>query len=86
MKNINLINQTIEAYFEKNKDVKIIRAKDLMPEFITAGIFSQDHRNGLPIREILRELDENNKLDLIPYVVAERKTINTNWYFQRIDK
>ncbi len=75
------INSVIEAYFAKNTSVKIIPAKKLMPDFISAGIFEKDYRRGLPIREILRELDKANKLQLIPFVYAERKEKNTYWYF-----
>ena len=58
-------------------------AKDLMPLFIREGIFGQDHKNGLPIRSILRDLDKSNQLHLIPSVLAERKSQNTNWFFIR---
>lgn len=77
------INQVVKEYFESNPTDKTIPAKDLMPQFIEAGIFTKDHRNGLPIRNILRELDRANSLQLIPYVRAERKKVNTNWFFDR---
>jgi hypothetical protein len=80
---IKQINQAIEQYFQANTDIDKIPAKDLMHQFIKAGIFEKDHRNGLPIRSILRELDENKQLDLIPSVQPERKKINTNWFFIR---
>lgn len=75
------INQVIKEYFEKNRSINTVPAKDLMPQFIQAGIFAKDHRNGLPIRNVLRELDRANALHLIPYVRAERKVVNTNWFF-----
>lgn len=77
------INKVLHSYFEEYKSVKIIPAKDMMPYFILAGVFPQDIKNGLPIRNILRRLDANNQLHLIPYVYAERKAANTNWFFQR---
>lgn len=70
------INQVIKEYFEKNQSINTAAAKDLMPQFIQAGIFAKDHRNGLPIRNVLRELDRANALHLIPYVGAERKAVN----------
>lgn len=80
---ITAINAVIKIYFDEHpKEVKI-PAKDLMPQFIAAGIFSADHREGLPIRKVLRELDEENQLHLIPYVSPERKQKNTNWFFIR---
>ncbi len=82
---ISKINHVIKEYFESNPQISKIRSKDLMPYFIKAGIFNKDHRNGLPIRDVLRNLDENNQLDKIPYVLPERKTKNTNWYFIRLE-
>jgi len=79
-------NRVIQMYFEQNKSVSIIPAKDLMPYFVRVGIFSKDEKNGLPIRKILRQLDKANQLSSIPYVIAERKTKNTNWFFGRTAK
>ncbi len=80
---VQQINRVIEEYFKKNISVGRIPAKDLMPYFVEAGIFAKDHKNGLPIRKLLRSLDEENQLKLIPYVLTERKAQNTNWFFQR---
>lgn len=78
---IKAINQLLFDYFSQNPSSQPIPAKDFMKDFVIAGIFSKDHRYGLPIRAILRSLDRNNKLDRIPYVYAVRKNKNTNWYF-----
>ncbi|MEI8047982.1 MAG: hypothetical protein WCI92_11430 [Bacteroidota bacterium] len=78
---IDSINRVIEAYFEKNTSVTIVPAKELMPAFIEAGIFTKDHKKGLPIRQILRELDRDKQLQLIPFVHPERKEKDTYWYF-----
>lgn len=83
MEKINLINQTLKAYFEKHRSVLEIPAKDVMPEFIKAGIFVKDQKKGLPIRKVLRDLDTKNQLHLIPFVYADRKTKNVNWFFRR---
>lgn len=81
---IEEINQVLANYFEKNKDVHEVRAKDMMEEFVEAGIFVSDNeaRPGLPIRNLLRELDRTNQLSLIPYVYVERKDVNRNWFFR----
>ena len=78
---INKINAIIKTYFEQHPQETIVSAKDVMTDFIRGGIFSKDEKHGLPIRKVLRELDEDGKLDLIPYVYAERKDKNTNWHF-----
>lgn len=83
MEKIAQINQVIAAYFENNKSVFEIPARDLMSHFIKAGIFPQDHKNGLPIRRELRKLDDNKQLYLIPFVFPDRKATNVNWYFRR---
>lgn len=83
MEKLNAIQKVVEDYFYNNPFVSVIPAKDLMPYFIKANIFSKDEKNGLPIRKVLRLLDERNELHLLPNVIAERKTKNTNWFFGR---
>lgn len=83
MDKITQINLVLKDYFMLNKNVKIIPAKDMMAYFILVGIFPKDTKNGFPIRNVLRRLDDKNQLYLIPFVYAERKEVNTNWYFQR---
>lgn len=83
MTKISQINKVLREYFEVNKSVSIIPAKDMMPYFILAGIFIKDNKNGLPIRSVLRRLDEKNELQQIPFIYVERKVTNTNWYFKR---
>jgi hypothetical protein len=78
---IKLINEVVYSFFQTNADLEKVLAKDLMPQFIKAGIFEKDHRNGLPIRQLLRDLDEISDLNKIPSVLPERKKVNTNWYF-----
>lgn len=78
---IRIINDTLKRYFENADNPRKILVKDLMPEFISAGVFSKDHRNGQPLRSLLRDLDKANMLSSIPYVFADRKDKNTKWYF-----
>ncbi len=78
---IEKINTVIEEYLTSNATLTIVPVKELMPAFIKAGIFAKDIKKGLPIRLILRELDEKNELDLIPFVHAERHGEHTYWYF-----
>lgn len=78
---IGRIDQIVRDYFELNKSVSEILAKDLMPLFIKKGVFEKDHRNGLPIRNLLRGLDGEKKLGLIKNVKVVRNDINRSWYF-----
>ena len=82
MNKIDKINQVLAEYFKKNNDVSLVRAKDLMDEFVAAGVFPSDSKSGLPIRKLLRELDSRNELGQIPYVWPVRKAQNTYWYFR----
>jgi hypothetical protein len=80
--NIKQINEVIAEYFKTHKE-DWIPAKDMMPALINAGVFTKDHKKGLPLRKILRKLDEENALDQIPFVHADREGKNTYWYLVR---
>lgn len=77
------INKVLKDFFKNNPNIHKIAAKDLMPDFVKKGIFSSDSKDrpGKPLRDYLRNLDANNQLHLIPYLLADRKTKNTYWYF-----
>jgi hypothetical protein len=66
---------------EKFTDVK---PKDLMPIHIEKVFFENDHRNGLPLRNILRELNDNDVLYLLPQLSVERKERNRFWFFNKL--
>ena len=78
---IGRIDQIVRDYFLANPSLTEIPAKDLMPLFIEKEVFKNNHRNDLPIREILRELDSNKKLHLLKHVKVARKVKNRGWYF-----
>jgi len=75
------INAVIGDFFAKHPTIIQIQAKELMPYFIQKGIFQKNYKDGLPIRKVLRKFDESNQLAKIPYVYADRKSKNVNWYF-----
>ena len=79
---IGRIDQIVRDYFEKNKSIDEIPAKDLMPLFIQKGIFLNDQKKGLPIRKLLRDLTRENKLHLLKHVKVVRRDVNSNWYFK----
>lgn len=82
---IAAINNALEEWFALNKDVHTIQAKELMDVFMYKGIFAKNHRDGLPLRNLLRKLDEERRLEEMPFVYAERKLQNAYWYFKRQD-
>lgn len=83
MEKIYQINTVVKFFFENNTSLWEIPAKELMSNFVKAGIFVEDKKSGLPIRIILKKLDAQNQLYLIPFVYADRKAKNVNWYFRR---
>ena len=61
-------------------------AKDLMTLFITKEIFTKDHQEGFPIRELLRNLEVDKNLKLFPQAHFMQKEQNKNWYFIKTKK
>lgn len=80
------INEVISHYFDANTSVDWIPAKTIMPALIAADIFTKDKKKGLPIRKVLRKLDEESALAKIPSVHAERRSGSVYWYFVRAGK
>lgn len=78
-----MINKVITKFFKENPSVTSVPSKDLTPLFFDAGIFKKVHREGLPIRKILRVLEEENLLHIVPSIRPERKKKNIYWYFDR---
>ncbi|WP_299434522.1 hypothetical protein [uncultured Aquimarina sp.] len=79
--NIVKINEVITHYFNTNPSIDWIPAKAIMPALIEAGVFNKDKKKGLPIRKVLRKLDEESQLAKIPTIHAERRLDNIYWYF-----
>jgi len=80
---VKRINHVLYEFFENPHSPRVVEAKDMMQEFIKAGIFAKDTKNGKPIRDVLRDLDDMNALNAIPFVLVERKTKNRNWFFSK---
>lgn len=78
---IMAINSVLSAYFADKTNPRQVPALELMGLFINKGIFNKDHRNGLPIRNILRKLNSEGRLHDIPYARGELKQKNIYWTF-----
>jgi hypothetical protein len=74
----------IQQYITENK-LSELKPKDLMPMLVGKGFFNKDHRAGLPLRKVLRDLDKRDMLYLIPQVRADRKAVNVSWFFNAIE-
>jgi hypothetical protein len=82
-KTVIKMGYAIQEYLSSKKLVDA-KPSDLMPLLVEKGFFTQDHRKGLPLRNVLRELDKDNLLYLLPQVRVERKEVNRFWYFNAI--
>jgi len=78
---IGRIDQVVRDYFQAHPGPHEVLAQKLMPLFIEKGIFFKNHRNGLPIRSLLRLLDQENMLSLLTHAQVVRHEVNRNWYF-----
>lgn len=70
----------IQEYLRDQK-LEEAKPKDLMQILVAKGYFKKDHRDGLPLRNLLRKLDDNKQLYLLPQVRIEHKDKNRFWYF-----
>jgi hypothetical protein len=82
MHKLTQINLVLKDYFDLNSNVKIVPAKNLMPYFVLAGIFSKDEKNGLPIHYLLKKLESKNQLKFVPFATAIKKEVYTKWVFE----
>ena len=78
---IKAINNVLRAYFADKTNPRQVPALELMGLFIDKGIFNKDHRNGLPIRNVLRKLNNEGRLHDIPYAHGDLKKKNIYWTF-----
>jgi hypothetical protein len=80
---VSQINEVVAAYFKANPKTEWIPAKAIMPSLIKAGVFIKDVKKGLPLRKVLRSLDQDKALDSIPLLHVERNENTIYWYFVR---
>lgn len=81
---ITQMASAIQQYLVEN-GLEEAKPKDLMPMLVDKGFFNSDHREGLPLRKVLRDLDKRNMLHLIPQVRGEKKNKNTLWFFNAVE-
>lgn len=79
---IKAINDVLKAFFADSSNPRCIKPKVLMDILVQKGIYNKkDQREGLPLRNLLRELNEENNLKAIPYLYGEKKKKNIYWFF-----
>ena len=69
---VSRIKRAVMESFE-NSTLTRIQAKERMNFFIARGIFSSNHKDGLPIRDFFRHLDVNKPLHIIPPAFFKQK-------------
>jgi len=77
------IDQIVFDYFKLNPKVKEIQAKDLMEIFVRENVFSKDYKEGLPLRDFLKKVEESDNLNLFKKTSLVRKEENRYWFFVR---
>lgn len=75
------MDQIVFDYFKLHPKLKEIQVKDLMEIFVSSGVFSKDYKDGLPLRDFLKKIEENNSLDLFKQIKLIRKAEDKYWYF-----
>lgn len=78
---IEKINQSIDSHFADHPEKASAKAKDFMPGLISAGVFAKDFRSGKPLRDLLRVIDKEESLHLLPKVYPIREDKKTFWKF-----
>ncbi len=77
------IDQIVFDYFKLNPKVKEMQAKDLMKNFVESGVFKLDYKDGLPLRDFLKKVEEADRLDLFKQSKLVRNEENKYWYFMK---
>jgi hypothetical protein len=72
-----------EWLIKNNKDEA--RPVDLMDYLIKHGVYREDIKRGLPLRNDLRKLKERKELNRIRGLDAQLVNQNTNWYFRLVE-
>lgn len=67
---IGHIDLVLRDYFAANPSLTKMSAKKMMTLFIQKGIFFKDNQQGLAIRNLLRQLDQEDKLHLLIHVTV----------------
>ncbi|EGJ71902.1 hypothetical protein Bcop_1710 [Bacteroides coprosuis DSM 18011] len=86
MDNVQLINQAVNLFFQRNPAIDVAIPKDLMPLCIELGLFGSEEQTGWPLRNVLTDIDQEGNLKLIPSMKPVRKPKNTYWFFVRKNK
>ncbi len=80
---IQEINKAVQSYFQNNTDAHEVPVKVIASILLERKVLDRNHAAGLKLRQLLKKLDRQNRLDEIPFVFPLRKEQYTYWYFKR---
>lgn len=75
-----LVDEFIKRWFTVT-GADIAKPKELMPYLVKQGVFTKDHREGFPLRNLLRQLETANQLSVSATARFEPKRKNKSWFF-----
>jgi hypothetical protein len=67
--------------FIEEEKLMNVKLKNLMPLLFKKGYFKKEYGEGLPLRNVLRKLDDKDMFYLLPQVSVEHKENNRYWFF-----
>ncbi|RZJ30282.1 MAG: hypothetical protein EOO48_05360 [Flavobacterium sp.] len=70
----------IQKYLEQTNRFDVT-PPELMDLLIEQGYFKYDVREGKPLRDVLRKLDDDDMLYLLPQLRVDRMDVNRRWFF-----
>lgn len=68
-------DQAIKKWFAMT-GADVANSKELMPYLVKQEVFSKDHREGLPLRKLLRRLEAAGQLSVITTACFDQKPTN----------
>jgi len=72
------IDRLVERWLRRT-GVAGAKPKELMRMLVDEGVFPKDHKEGLPLRKLLRHLDDHGQLSVMTTVRVKRGPINRSW-------
>lgn len=76
------ISQTIQDYFNQNKNVGSQKTSDIFEILYKKGVDNWDRNSEAKFKLFLKKLANNRAMDLIPQCRAEVFGKSTTWFFE----
>lgn len=83
MQKIDRINKSLSAYFIKNSKLSEIMANPEKPELVQYSTFGKNRGDYLPLQMTFYTKSMNSRLQIVPYVYADRRKHLAHWILKR---